>query len=141
MMNRVIIFPILLIIFYANPACKTSGTAVNYQSNEKYRITAQSKLGDHAEFLFNQDSSFVLCMKTLNAEKNAQLNSIKFFVYDLKEQTVVFEDALPNASVIWKSNDQVEVTKISGAVSKDGQKAKGYIFDVKSKKKIDIQSN
>ncbi|NUM80758.1 hypothetical protein HUU42_08125 [bacterium] len=141
MMNRVIIFPILLIIFYANPACKTSGTAVNYQSNEKYRITAQSKLGDHAEFLFNQDSSFVLCMKTLNAEKNAQVNSVSFFIFDLKEQIVVFEDALANVSVEWKSNEQVQVTKIPGTVKKDNQELKGYIFDVKSKKKIDIQSN
>jgi len=64
---------------------------------------------------------------------------VQFFVYDLKNEKVLFEDSLANGSVKWLNDYQIQVSTVPGIVTEDEEvdkKLMGYIYDVKLQRKL-----
>lgn len=99
------------------------------------------KFGTMFHLIYNGEKSYSLAVKQ---ERAAALNPnplLQFFVFDMREEKIVFEDNLAGGKINWKTNDQVEVIVTPEIVSTDeNNKIHGYIYDVRLKTKKDLNS-
>jgi len=64
---------------------------------------------------------------------------LKFFIYSLNDEKIIFEENLPNGKIEWINDHQVRVSIIPGIVSGKEEKEKsqfGYIYDTSLQRKI-----
>ena len=103
-----------------------------------YRVIAKQKYESNIRYDFNPAKTVVLCIKQAKSSAKHVYPPLAFFIYDLKNSKVLFEDALPNGEVKWVNNTQIAVHTIPGIVRVDakGGTESGYIYDIKSAKKI-----
>lgn len=68
---------------------------------------------------------------------------LRYLIFDLNMNKVVFEDNVPKASISWKTNSIVEVLITPGIVPKAGiEYNAGYFYDLKAcEKKMIINPN
>ena len=130
-----------LLLFAA--ACRSGGVVRTETSRPAHEVLAIDKYGAGFESLFNRTKTAVLCVKR---SKPTQLNPqqrISFFVYDMKAGSIIFEDEIPNGSVIWNDESSVLVTVVPGTVKSEDQanpSRPGYIYDLLLKKARGIDS-
>jgi hypothetical protein len=111
---------------------------------EKYKEVAFQKYGSGVEFLFNENRSAVLCLKKTKPTAEHPQRQVAFFVFDFSTDTTIFEDEIANGTVAWKDNSSVLVTTVPGIVKSDdppGGKLSGYIFDLRSRKTINLDAS
>lgn len=105
----------------------------------RYKKVAMAKYHDDVNFVVNPSKSHVLCVRKSALDSKNSL-ALKFFVYDLAADKVVYEESQPSGTVKWISDDRIEVYVLPGIVrvGKDGQEKSfyGYIYDLKLKKKL-----
>ncbi len=103
-----------------------------------YRILAKQRYESNIHYDFNPAKTVVLCIKQAKSSAKHVYPPLAFFVYDLKNSKILFEDALRNGEVKWVNNNQIAVHTIPGIVQVDekGGAGSGYIYDIKSAKKI-----
>ena len=109
------------------------------RTKEKYVTLARQKYESALKYLFNSDKSYVICMKESKRYPTDILPSLRYFVYDIKSDKIVFEDAPGDAKIKWLSSYQIEVVVIPGIVSgKEGEEGKlpGYVYDCRLRKKV-----
>lgn len=132
-------FAAFILITILINACCGSKESAKIQISGDYKKIAESKLGDNYKIIFNSDSTYLTAYQ-LNKNSNENiLPALKFFVYDLSEEKILFEDNLPNGKVEWINDHQVKVSTTPGIVSGKEEKNKslfGYTYDVNLKKKI-----
>ncbi|MGE5797657.1 MAG: hypothetical protein ACM339_13675 [Ignavibacteria bacterium] len=132
-------FAAFILITILINACCGSKESAKIQISGDYKKIAESKLGDNYKIIFNSDSTYLTAYQ-LNKNSNENIRpALKFFVYDLSEEKILFEDNLPNGKVEWINDHQVKVSTTPGIVSGKEEKNKslfGYTYDVKLKKKI-----
>jgi hypothetical protein len=132
-------FAAFILITVLINACCGSKESAKIQISGDYKKIAESKLGDNHKIIFNSDSTYLTAYKlNKNSDENI-LPALKFFVYDLSEEKILFEDNLPNGKVEWINDHQVKVSTTPGIVSGKEEKNKslfGYTYDVNLKKKI-----
>lgn len=105
------------------------------EAQEKYKTLAVEKYKGNANFIFNESKSFVLCQsvpKSINL-----VNSIRFFVYDIKNDAVVIDETYADGAVRWINDHAIEVTYHLGVASKDPSVPHSgkYIFDIITKQR------
>ena len=100
---------------------------------------AWERFGPEAQFFFNSESTFVICLKQARTSPEMPQQQISFFVVDLLKKTVVHEDDVPSGHVEWKSPHQFQVSLVPGIVEADERPA-GYIYDVLRRKKSDLRT-
>jgi hypothetical protein len=129
----------LLITFLINACCGSKASSELKETPNSYRKIAESKLGDNYRISFNSDSTYLIAY---HSEKSTPQNvnpPLKFFIYSLNDNKIVFEENLPNGKIEWINDRQVKVSIIPGIVSEvkgKNKRAFGYIYDIKLKKKI-----
>ena len=132
-------FAAFILITILINACCGSKESAKIQISGDYKKIAESKLGDNYKIIFNSDSTYLTAYQ-LNKNPNENIQpTLKFFVYDLFEEKILFEDNLPNGKVEWINDHQVKVSTTPGIVSGKEEKNKslfGYTYDVNLKKKI-----
>ena len=120
-----------------------SGTKTDSQpapTREKYHQVAETKFGGGIEYRFNDSKNFVICLKKQKPTAQIPQNRLFFFVYNLENNQIIFEDSVTDGEVSWKSNTQFRVRTTPGMLTGDpeyNQKLMGYVFDVTLKRKID----
>jgi len=132
-------FAAFILITILINACCGSKESAKIQISGDYKKIAGSKLGDNYKIIFNSDSTYLTAYQ-LNKNSNENIPpALKFFVYDLSAEKILFEDNLPNGKVEWINDHQVKVSTTPGIVSGKEEKNKslfGYTYDVNLKKKI-----
>ncbi|MFC1481418.1 hypothetical protein ACFL6E_04125 [Candidatus Neomarinimicrobiota bacterium] len=108
----------------------------------KYTKLAIAKYHDNISYQVNSAHSYVLCYKQSRPTNQNPFPPLQFFVYDLENDKVQFEDSLVNGSVYWLNDYQLQVSKIPGIVTHDeeaNRQLMGYIYDVLHQRKLDGQ--
>ncbi len=116
-----------------NPGLTKSGANADYQK------VALQKYQKDISYSFNSEKSYVICTHKSKQPSPRRPRATHFFIYDIKNNTVLFEDAQARAKVRWINPFQVEVAVIPGIVKGDeseGTQIHGYIYDIKQGRKL-----
>lgn len=107
------------------------------QTNPSYKEIAEKKFGKNVAYKFNDDRSFVLCEK-VNSKSPPNPNRLKeFFVYDIINGVIIYEDKIAKAKIEWHNKTQLLITKQRGYITSPDDTGKWtYVFDLRTKKKI-----
>ncbi len=114
------------------------------ESVENYKKLAVDKYKDNITYQINLTHLYVLCHKQSRSTSRNPFPQVQFFVYDLKNEKVLFEDSLVNGSVKWLNDYQIQVSTIPGIVTGEEEadkKLMGYIYDVKLQRKLYAQGD
>jgi len=134
-----------LTIVFALASCAPAKTdSKSVASVDNYRKLAVDKYKDNITYRVNLTHSYVLCHKQSRPTSLNPFPPVQFFVYDLKQERVLFEDSLANGSLKWLNDFQIQVSTIPGIVTGDEEADKnllGYIYDVKLQRKLYPQDN
>jgi hypothetical protein len=110
------------------------------EQEEKLKTIVQQKYQSDSEMFYNDDKSFALVVKQ---EKQSTKNPhpfLQFFIYELGENKIIFENSNERGTVRWKNNNQVEVIIVPGIIREGEDNFYGYIYDARTKSKIDLNS-
>jgi hypothetical protein len=108
------------------------------QSQAHLVKVAEDRYGGEVEYSPNESQSFLLCVNKPKVQPGDPQQPVRFVLFDVARNEVVFEDSLENADVRWLSNDRIEVRAIPEIVSDDGDTASGYIFDTHTRTRTPI---
>ncbi len=139
---RNIIVPVSFFLLI-NGCCgseETSGEV--YQNQPSYKNIAEEKFNKDYRVTFNNDSTYIIVQQfPQNVTKGIQ-EPLKFFIYDNKNQKIIFQDNLTNGQIEWMNRNQIKVSTLPEIVSgkdEDNKRMFGYIYDVISKTKLSGQ--
>ena len=139
-----------LTFFFVLTSCISSQPGAGVSSQEKkepavmtkYEMIAVEKFTDHIDYVFNETKTHVLCMKTNKATPKMPESTVTFFVYELQNEKIVFEESVADGSVHWITDRRLEIVQKTGTVSKnDPGRRLVYLFDVDAGKKIEVPKN
>jgi hypothetical protein len=140
----------MLFIFLLTGACasapKNSANLLQEKKDEKsasesYKTLAISKYQVDIEYIFNDIKTLVVCARSQKLTNEKPQHSLKFFVYDVGNDKVLFEESLADGEVVWKNDHQILVTRRMGTAQKDGSNISTYVFDLMTQKKIPEDPN
>ena len=121
---------------YCALAKKDSNSA---DSVDHYKKLAVDKYTDNITYRRNLTHIYVICYKQSRPTSQNPFPPLQFFVYDLKNEKILFEDSLAKASIKWLNDYQIQVSTIPGIVTGDeeaNKKLMGYIYDIKLQRKL-----
>ena len=112
-----------------------SGTAnINNKANNSisYRTIAKKRYKDNYKVIFNTDSTYVICQRKVKPTPSFPQQRINFFVYNVNQHQVIFEDDFPDGKVYWLNNHQIKIERYLGniEISKNEKRAQTFIYDV-----------
>jgi hypothetical protein len=113
-----------------------------FVSVPSYQVVARNRYGDGVDFIFNDSRSYVICIAGRGRFKSPfpkAASPLRFFVYDLTSDQVVFEESLDNARVSWETETLVKVSVTPGMVQIEKPKEYGYRYDVVAREKSPLQ--
>ncbi|MCB0267048.1 MAG: hypothetical protein KDE52_05555 [Calditrichaeota bacterium] len=99
-------------------------------------MIAADKYQNNVRYSLNDDSTYVICT---SVTKSVQLKITRFFIFDIANDKVLFEDSVINGSVAWLNATQVQIYSQPGIVKGDESETAApgsYIFDVVQQKRI-----
>ena len=109
------------------------------KQTKSIRVVATEKFGRDYKIFNNKSTTFAICLNEKNRLKAAEVNRISYFIFDIKNSEIIFEDSLSNSNVGWENDNLVTVTRIPGMIKKNDEsinRNKIYSFDVLSRKKL-----
>lgn len=92
-----------------------SPSAKSIASRDKVSEIATRKFGGTFEVIPSPDNDFLLCRS--EDGKHVPLQSVRFFLFNTKQDSVVYERELENGSVHWLEGSKLEITRIPGNVT------------------------
>jgi len=117
------------------PACVSSSKPpASVKATENYKTLATEKYGEGVDCTFNESKTHVLCLKREKVKLSPAMpqNPLRFFVYDLHNEKIIYEDSIEDGSVRWISNSELQISIIPGIISGDENPEDfTYIYDVK----------
>lgn len=131
---RIMISLIFLIMIYG---CCTPSTELSHYKNAEH--IGKEKLGDDFEMIKNNAGSFVLFRK-MGIKKNHPHTSINYFVYDLKNGAVIFEENLVDSEVNWLDETHLYIKSNPEIISGD-EDINSFILNILTKEKIKSDIN
>ncbi|MCH7827272.1 MAG: hypothetical protein IIC75_04755 [Bacteroidetes bacterium] len=138
--KKKIIFIFLITIFI--PSCSNYNNGYKADNQKaSYLKKAEEKYSDNISYMFSSDSAFVICYKTEMQTTENSIPQSKFFIYDLNNDKIVFEDKGRSDKIEWIDNTKLRVLKRPGIISVDPKKnlkLLGYIYDLKNNKKLPL---
>ena len=135
---KIALFSMILFVCFACSSSRRNSDSDN-PPPEQYKIKALKKYGDNVEFAFDSSKVFVLCMKKSKPTRETPQQQTSFFVYDIAEDAILYENSLENGTVSWVNDHQVEVRLTPGILTKDealNQLLTTYRFDVLQRRVI-----
>lgn len=128
--------------------CRSSQPENTLQTADAYKAIAVQKFGEaqaqNTQFRMNEDKSMVLCIKPAVAVPGRNQNSpstLHYFVYNIKENSVVHEQKLESARVSWHSNTRLHIQITPGIVTDEEDMSKfNYLFDLNEMAKVPMEN-
>ncbi len=130
----------LITFFFISCSNYNNGYKTNTEK-AKYITTAEEKYTDNINYIFSPDSAFVVSYKTEAQTTDSRAAQLRFFIYDLNNEKIIFEDKSRTDKIEWINNTQVQVLKRPGIISVDPKKNSkmfGYIYDISLNKKLPL---
>lgn len=129
---------LIMAFFFFLFGCHTSKTDVQKSvDSQDYKSIAIQKYGHNIEYILNSLKTHVICLKRNKPTPQIPQHQISFFIYDLEDKQIIFEESSIDAEVKWKNDHQVQVKITPGIVSGDETPEDfTYIYDVRLGKKI-----
>ena len=133
-LQKVVIF--ILTIFSLN--CCSSGTISSQKNNTPvYKSIAASEFGSNYKVIFNSDSTYLIVTSSSNKTTTGLNSPLNFFVFNLSENKIVFEENLPNGNIKWIDDRQIKVSTEPEIISgREDKNLTDYTYDVILKRKI-----
>ena len=103
---------------------------------QEYMDIAESRYNS-PEYKFNETRSHVICFSQEKTKYTDRNTVLYFFIYDIENEKIIYEDAVPGGEIAWMNNTLAKITFIPGIVREDEPDDHGYIYDVKQKKVIE----
>lgn len=143
MLKHLILFFVIVSLLSCNKTTRSDAPenspdqpAPATQSVEQYKMIAADKYQNNVRYSLNDDSTYVICT---SVTKSVQLKITRFFIFDIANDKVLFEDSVINGSVAWLNATQVQIYSQPGIVKGDESETAApgsYIFDVVQQKRI-----
>ena len=102
---------------------------------EKINALAAKQFESGYQIVYNSSRTFALVSKSFKTRKNEAFATLSLLIYDGAEAEIIFQETIPKASASWISDEEVEVSVVSGMLADDKQAKEGFIFHVKEKQK------
>lgn len=135
--KKILVHTFLVCILFGCVQTNKLSQKETYNPKKTYQQIAQEKFGEKVECKLNPDMSYALCKKVIPEPKLNPNQLIEFFVYDIKQEEIIFEDKMANAKISWHNNTQLLIIRQKGYITNPTDTGKwSYVFDLKSKKKI-----
>ncbi len=126
----------LFLISCCNKEISKSTNATN-KPPKSYLLksAAQTRFGNNYKIVFNQDGNYALCTGFDKTQK--AVSQTKFFIFDVKENKITFEDNVVNGEVNWAGKYKIVVKRLPGIVQKFQKPApiNLYFYNVITQKK------
>lgn len=134
MLKKISSLVVILLMISCQSISKFPGTK---DQQNAYTILAKEKLGDDVIYTPNKSQSYVLCVKETKGNNRQPSSIIKFFVYDLEEAKIIYEENLSAGYVKWYNDNQIEMYSTPG-VMVEGTTRNDYttIYNVISRKSV-----
>lgn len=101
----------------------------------KYELIAKEKFSGDLLYIPNSNNTYMLCISNNKPTNENPFPNFSFFIYDLKNETIIYEDTYENGNVNWKNNEQIMIHTFPGQVRNDNDQPVVYIYDLKKRKK------
>lgn len=127
---QIFLFIIILTSIYA---CKTSSIA---QQSKLQTISKQYFQEDEIEAttIYNKSQDFALCYKEMKGTSQNPSNTLKYFIYDVSNESIVYESSLDGGYVKWLNDDEVEIFVTPGLMPQNTSKSDfATYFNVRTK--------
>jgi hypothetical protein len=96
-----------------------------------------SKFGAKYIYDWNIDSTHILAINKKGKVSSIHLAPLEYFIYDVKNDSVVFRETLTGGTAKWISPSQIQVNIVPGNITDDEELENlKYKFDVIKNKKI-----
>jgi len=105
---RIIILAVFLFLY----SCGSSKFDASKKNTPGYKLTAQKIYKNDYRFLFNQDSSYVICLKEFKPTSKYPANALSYFIYNINDSKKIFEDSIHGGSVNWLNKNVVKIKRI-----------------------------
>jgi hypothetical protein len=127
------------LLFFIN--CSASHKIFTEQEVVLKKLSME-KYGTTFHIMYNENKSYSVVVKQEKATAQNPNPVLHFFVFDLVEEKIIFEDNMAGGKIAWKNNDQIEVTVTPGTLSTElNNKIYGYLYSVTLKTKADKNSS
>ena len=131
----------ILLVWTLIVACSASRTQADaQQGTERYQLIAMEKFSKDIKYVFNSTHSYVLCIKETRPDRPPQINVMSFLLIEAATGNVALEETIANAQAEWVSESEVRVTFIPGMIKADEHRSNGYIYNIQTNKKTDLQA-
>jgi hypothetical protein len=100
---------------------------------------AKEKFGSKFSVVKNESETYAICSKTYESYQASLVKKESFFIFDLLNNEIIFEDDIANSNVYWESDNLITVSRIPGMIKREGNeknKLKIYSYNVLEKRKI-----
>ncbi|NOZ47414.1 MAG: hypothetical protein GXO79_11620 [Chlorobi bacterium] len=102
--------------------------------NNNYKNIAFQKFGNSVLYIINKTNTYVICYKQNKTSAYNPNNNLQFFVFDLLNNKIIFEDVLYNGSVNWIEPFVIKVISKPEMVKEGTSGKTGYLYNVKNEK-------
>ncbi len=126
-----------LCLFFGCAATNKLSQQETRNAKKTYQQIAHEKFGEETEYKLNLSKNQVLCIKLFTDPVLNPNQLVEFFVYDIHQDKVIYEDKIANAKISWHTNTQLMINIQKGYIDHPTDTGKAsYIFDLQSKKKL-----
>jgi hypothetical protein len=142
-LQGIVISAALAALLLIASACRSGEVVRTETARPAHEVLAIEKYGPGFESVYNRTKTAVLCVKRSKPTQLEPQQRVSFFVYDVNAGSIIFEDEIPNGSVLWNDESSVLVTVVPGTVKSEDQSSPsrpGYIYEVLLKKARGIDS-
>ncbi len=94
-------------------SCSNAGRSS--AAHRKVNTLAAQKYGAPFDVISNPNNTFILCIK--HEKETIPLRPIRFFLYDVQEDSVIYEREVDNGTVEWLHPLQLSIKHIPGNVT------------------------
>lgn len=120
MMKLLMSYTIIAVLtLYGCASSKVDKNSMTATMEDAYKKIATEKFGTNVQFVKSPGERFVMCVHDIKGTVKQPRNSLKYFVFDTKENKVVHEENLGSGTVDWFNETKVERFKTPGMIQKD----------------------
>lgn len=123
----------LFIISFSLISCVAIKPTQEQANQDTFKYLAQSQFGENYATLKNSDASHLIVFRKYKKIEDL-MASVKFFIYEIESESIIFQDELSSGTVKWSSKD--EVIAISRNQNNDPNKKQPstsiYYYNVRS---------
>ncbi len=133
---------VVLLILYFIVSCKSVETdkkenQLEALNTEKLTLIATEKYEKNFTLEYNSNKDFALCIHK-NKSNIPGPESINFFVYDLINNKITYENNISKGSVSWQSEYEIKLEEIPGTIQKNMTSTNVYILNIKTNSKTKL---